>query len=154
MSTKASHLSSFLFYVSHFCKSISINLLLLPSLLFPPRGRQSSEALFVIEGREGIELAQKFVWVSPYNATEKNRNELFGQPNTNRDTPGPSLAQPVFGLDRPISWTCWDLNTTHTHTHTHTHKPGKKVNITSKGTLQNHGSPDNIQGKGCSITFP
>ena len=110
--------------MSHFCKSISINLLLLPSLPFPPRGRQSSEALFVIEGREGIELAQKFVWVSQYNATEKNRNELFGQPNTNRDTPGPSLAQPVFGLDRPIFVDLLGFEH-HTHTHTHTSQ-GKK----------------------------
>lgn len=91
----------------------------MPSLLFPPRGRQSSEALFVIEGREGIELAQKFVWVSPYNATEKNRNELFGQPNTNRDTPGPSLAQPFFGLDRPIFVDLFGFEH-HTHTYTQT----------------------------------
>lgn len=117
MPTKASHLSSFLFCMSRFYKSISINLLSLPSLLFPTRGRQSSGALFMIEGREDIELAQKFVWVSPYNVTEKNLNELFGQPNTNRGTPGPSLAQPVFGLDRPIFVDLWGFEH-HTHTQT------------------------------------
>lgn len=53
----------------------------------PPRGKQSSSALYVLEGREG----------------------------TNQDLLRSSLAQPVLGLGRPVFMDLWGFEHTHTH---------------------------------------